>query len=101
MSFLGNLLVQNTILVLKILFVKNHIPFDDEADSMALVQDAFKLGDAISAGSFEGDLIGDAYDLHGTWITGYFAVGNRHHVIQTQGLSWRQKTAIKRDVDSF
>ena len=58
-----------------------HSPFDDEADPVALVQDAFELGDAVGAGSLEGDLVGDADDLHGPWVAGYFAVGDRHHVI--------------------
>lgn len=56
-------------------------PFDYEADSVALIQDALELWDSVGAGSLEGDLVWDAYDLHGPWITGYFAVGDRHHVI--------------------
>lgn len=48
---------------------------------MALVQDAFELGNSVGAGSLEGDLVGDANDLHGSRVAGYFAVGDRHHVI--------------------
>lgn len=57
------------------------LPFDNEADSMALVQDALELGNSIGAGSLEGDLVRDANDLYGPWVAGYFAVGDRHHVI--------------------
>lgn len=62
---------------------------------MALVQDAFELGNAVCARPLEGNLVRDANDLHGSWIAGYFAVGDRHHVIQTQRLSWRQEAAKK------
>lgn len=63
------------------------LPFDDEADPVALVQDALELWNAVGAGSLEGDLVRDADDLHGPGVTRYFAVGDGHHVIQTQGLS--------------
>lgn len=63
------------------LILKHWLPFDDEADPVALVQDAFELGNSICAGSLEGDLVRDADDLHGPWVTGYFAIGDRHHVI--------------------
>lgn len=66
-------------------------PFDYEADPVALVQDAFELGDSVGAGSLEGDLVRDADDLHRSRIAGYFAVGHRHHVVQTQGLRWRKR----------
>lgn len=48
---------------------------------MAFVQDAFELGNSVGAGSLEGDLVGDADDLHGPRVAGDFAVGYRHHVI--------------------
>ena len=64
-----------------VLIIVLRLPFDNEADSMALVQDAFELGNSVGAGSLEGDLVGNANDLHGPWVAGYFAVGNRHHVI--------------------
>lgn len=68
-------------LIMVLLILKRWLPFDNEADSMAFVQDAFELGNAVSAGSLEGDLVRDANDLHGPWVAGYFAVGDRHHVI--------------------
>lgn len=64
-----------------LLILKRRLPFDNEADSVALVQDAFELGNSIGAGSLEGDLVRDADDLHGPRVAGYFAVGDRHHVI--------------------
>lgn len=72
-----------------ILYMFHLIPFHDEADAMALVQDAFELGHSVGAGSLEGDLVGDADDLHGTGVAGYLAVGDRHHVVETQSLSCR------------
>ncbi len=48
---------------------------------MALVEDPFELGNAVGAGSLEGDLVGDADDLHSPGVAGYFAVRDRHHVI--------------------
>lgn len=65
------------------------LPLDDESYSVALVQDAFKLGYSVRARPLEGDLIWDADDLHGSRIAGDFAVGNRHHVIKTKRLRWR------------
>lgn len=62
------------------------LPFDDEADCVALLQDALELGDPVGAGPLEGNLVGDADDLHGAGVTCYLAVGDRHHVIETQGL---------------
>lgn len=53
---------------------------------MTLLQDALELRDPIGAGPLEGDLVGDADDLHCTRVTCYLAVGDRHHVIETQGL---------------
>lgn len=53
---------------------------------MALLQDALELGDPVGAGPLEGDLVGDADDLHGAGVTCYLAVGDGHHVIETQGL---------------
>lgn len=58
---------------------------------MAFVQDAFEFGDSVGAGSLEGDLVGDADDLYSSGVAGDFAVGYRHHVIKTQGLSWREE----------
>lgn len=70
-------------------------PFDHEADGVALVQDALQLGDAVRARPLEGDLVRDADDLHGSRVAGDFAVGDRHHVIQTQSLRCKrdEKTA--------
>lgn len=63
------------------------VPFDDEADAVALVQDALELGDSVGAGPLEGDLVGDADDLHGSGVAGDLAVGDGDHVVQTQSLS--------------
>lgn len=65
----------------KVSALKRSLPFDYEADSVALVQDAFELGNSIRARPLEGNLVGNADDLHGPWVAGDFAVGDRHHVI--------------------
>lgn len=83
---------------LKVLDAKNSLwnlksPFDNEADPVALVQDAFEFGDPVGAGPLEGDLVGNTDDLHGPRVTRYLTVGDRHHVVQTQGLSWGQEPA--------
>ena len=57
------------------------LPFDYEANPVALVQDALELGNSVGTWSLEGDLVWDAYDLHSPRVAGYFAVGDRHHVI--------------------
>lgn len=61
-------------------------PFDDEADPVALVQDALELGNAVGAGPLEGDLVGNADDLHRSGVARDLPVGNRNHVIQAQRL---------------
>lgn len=71
-------------------------PFNDESYSVALVQDAFELGHAICARPLEGDLIWDADDLHGSRVAGDFAVGDRHHVIETKSLRWRKNKQTKK-----
>lgn len=63
------------------------LPFDNEADPVALVQDALELWNAVGAGPLERDLVGDADDLHSPGVARYFAVGDGHHVIETQRLS--------------
>lgn len=63
------------------LCVRSQIPFDNEADPMALVQDALELWNPIRTGPLEWDLVGNTDDLHSPGVAGYFAVGDRHHVI--------------------
>lgn len=58
---------------------------------MALVQDAFELGHAVRARPLEGDLVGDADDLHGSRVTGDFTVRDGDHVIQAQRLGCNNK----------
>lgn len=63
---------------------------------MALLQDALELGDPVGAGPLEGNLVGDADDLHGAGVTCYLAVGDRHHVIETQGLRCKYEREKKK-----
>lgn len=65
---------------------------------MALLQDALELGDPVGAGPLEGNLVGDADDLHGAGVTCYLAVGDRHHVIETQGLRCKYERGKKKNV---
>ena len=53
---------------------------------MAFLQDAFEFGHSVGAGPFEGDVVWDADDLHGLWVTGYLPVRHWNHVVQAQGL---------------
>ena len=64
------------------------LPFDDEADGVPLVQDALELGHAVRARPLEGDLVGDAEDLHGARVARDLPVWDRDHVVQTQCLRW-------------
>ena len=53
---------------------------------MALVQDALELRNPVGAGPLKGDLVRNTNDFHGPGVARYFAVRDRHHVIQPQCL---------------
>lgn len=62
------------------------LPFNDEADLVALLQNALELGNAVGARPLEGNLVRDADNLHRLGVAGDLPVRNRNHVVQTQRL---------------
>ena len=64
------------------------VPLNDEVDAVPLLQDPLQLGDPVGAGTFKGDLVRDAHNLHSLRVTGDLSVGDGDHVVQAQGFRW-------------